>query len=562
MALTNAMAARKENAALREATRKHLARTEREFRGAKFVESWSRIPKIGAGLTQLPEAVARNTAINLQTQAASMSKMTEAQLSTSFQGFTPENMLRLVRLAMPNTCRNKVFTEFAMESAKDSIKYIKPVYSKTVHGDDLHDKHTSNTAGAYGDASQYKETYNDINEDDFQRALYENTEDRFTQELINIPGNGQGVFTIPKEAAPEGNPAVYSAKLIKGYMKIYDGDETHPIAEENKRTGNFFVNTAEYPNAKVKVEEAAGVITITVEGIENKENIKAFARFDLEDDFLGDNLGEIELVMSDYKFEPRPTTIGVTWSQLAEITLDASFGLSAQDMLVTYAGDAIRINLDLRSFKLAYGVARSNKDYVVEFDAAYGNGENIEGYFHTAQTFPSAVDTVTDIMVNDINRGGVSRMVAGFSAGSYLKLVKGTFSEKGRQSAKGIYQIGEFGGIPTFKAPSSIIPTNEIMCVWKDDENEGDVAIAFGTLVPFFNTGIIQRKNFYKEAGLATYGDWAVMNRRYLALIRIKGLKDTTAKVVGGMLKYSNKNAKATLEVSSPAADVKGNDGQ
>ena len=561
MALTNAMAARKENAALREATRKHLARTEREFRGAKFVESWSRIPKIGAGLTQLPEAVARNTAINLQTQAASMSKMTEAQLSTSFQGFTPENMLRLVRLAMPNTCRNKVFTEFAMESAKDSIKYIKPVYSKTVHDGDLHDKHTSNADGAYGDASKYVDKYNDINEDDFQRALYENTEDRFTQELINIPGSA-GVFTIPAKAAEGGNPAVYAAKLIKGYMKIYDGDETHPIAEENKRTGNFFVNTAEYPNAKVKVEEAAGAITITVEGIDDKTNIKAFARFDLEDDFLGDNLGEIELVMSDYKFEPRPTTIGVTWSQLAEITLDASFGLSAQDMLVTYAGDAIRINLDLRSFKLAYGVARSNKDYVVEFDAAYGNGENIEGYFHTAQTFPSAVDTVTDIMVNDINRGGVSRMVAGFSAGSYLKLVKGTFSEKGRQSAKGIYQIGEFGGIPTFKAPSSIIPTNEIMCVWKDDENEGDVAIAFGTLVPFFNTGIIQRKNFYKEAGLATYGDWAVMNRRYLALIRIKGLKDTTAKVVGGMLKYSNPKAKATLEVSSPAADVKGNSGE
>ena len=556
MALTNAMAARKENAALREATRKHLARTEREFRGAKFVESWSRIPKIGAGLTQLPEAVARNTAINLQTQAASMSKMTEAQLSTSFQGFTPENMLRLVRLAMPNTCRNKVFTEFAMESAKDSIKYIKPVYSKTVHDGDLHDKHTSNEAGAYGDASKYVDKYNDINEDDFQRALYENTEDRFTQELINIPGNGQGVFTIPAKAAEGGNPAVYAAKLIKGYMKIYDGDETHPIAEENKRTGNFFVNTAEYPEAEVKVEKQVdGSIKITVTGV-NSENVKVFARFDLEDDFLGDNLGEIELVMSDYKFEPRPTTIGVTWSQLAEITLDASFGLSAQDMLVTYAGDAIRINLDLRSFKLAYGVARSNKDYVVEFDAAYGNGENIEGYFHTAQTFPSAVDTVTDIMVNDINRGGVSRMVAGFSAGSYLKLVKGTFSEKGRQSAKGIYQIGEFGGIPTFKAPSSIIPTNEIMCVWKDDENEGDVAIAFGTLVPFFNTGIIQRKNFYKEAGLATYGDWAVMNRRYLALIRIKGLKDTTAKVVGGMLKYSNPKAKATLEVSSPAADV------
>lgn len=549
MSATSVIAGQKDAAALREATRKTLAKTEREFRGAKFVESWSRIPKIGAGLNKLPEAVARNTAINLQTQAASMAKMTEAQLSTSFQGFTPENMLRLVRLAMPNTCRNKVFTEFAMESAKDSIKYIKPVYSKTVDGGDLHDKHTSNTAGAYQDASKYKDVYNDINEDDFQRALYENTEDRFTQELVNIQGTG-GVFTIPATPAADANPFVKASKLIPGYMKVYVGDETHPVAEENKRTGNFFVNTEDYPNAKVTktVDDETGDITIKVEGVEG--DVKVFARFDMEDDFLGTNLGEIELVMSDYKFEPRPTTIGVTWSQLAEITLDASFGLSAQDMLVQYAGDAIRINLDLRSFKLAYGVARSNKDYIVEFDAAYGNGENIEGYFHTAQTFPSAVDTVTDVMVNDINRGGVSRMVAGFSAGSYLKLVKGTFSDKGRQAAKGIYQIGEFGGIPTFKAPSSIIPTNEIMCVWKDDENEGDVAIAFGTLVPFFNTGIIQRKNFYKEAGLATYGDWAVLNRRYLALIRIKGLKDTTEGRVGGMLKYSNPNATA----AKPAA--------
>ena len=99
MSMTKQVASQSEAAALREATRKTLAKTEREFRGAKFVESWSRIPKIGAGLNKLPEAVARNTAINLQTQAASMAKMTEAQLSTSFQGFTPENMLRLVRLA-------------------------------------------------------------------------------------------------------------------------------------------------------------------------------------------------------------------------------------------------------------------------------------------------------------------------------------------------------------------------------------------------------------------------------------------------------------------------------
>lgn len=100
------------------------------------------------------------------------------------------------------------------------------------------------------------------------------------------------------------------------------------------------------------------------------------------------------------------------------------------------------------------------------------------------------------------------------------------YSPKGKQNQTGSHQFGEIDGIPLFKVPSSIIPTNEILAVWKNDQVENDVSIAFGTLIPFFSTGIIQRKNFYKEAGLATYGDYAVLNRRYLALIRITGLKD------------------------------------
>ena len=55
-----------------------------------------------------------------------MRNLKESQLSTALNDFTPENMLRLVRLAMPNLIRNRVFTEFALETTKDSIKYIKP----------------------------------------------------------------------------------------------------------------------------------------------------------------------------------------------------------------------------------------------------------------------------------------------------------------------------------------------------------------------------------------------------------------------------------------------------
>lgn len=122
-----------------------------------------------------------------------MKNKTEEELASSFNGFTPENMLKLVRLSMPYTgsidfkndpeevikqyvfgedstqkaelteeaietiidrfptffdkkdveeseknvqkgpgvpIRNRIFSEFSMEVQKDSITYIKPKYSK------------------------------------------------------------------------------------------------------------------------------------------------------------------------------------------------------------------------------------------------------------------------------------------------------------------------------------------------------------------------------------------------------------------------------------------------
>ena len=549
MSLASKMDERKKAAALREATKKQLYKNEREYRAAKAIDSWSKIAKIGAGLKQMNLHEAQNVALNLTQQATYMSKLNEAQLSQSFSDFAPENMLRLVRLAMPGVCRNKVFTEFAMESAKDSIKYIKPVFSKThINGLDLNDKHT--LYGRDGDPWGYnkgEDVYNsqNVSEDEIRKAMYETTEDRATGELVNYPyGKVEGTkvtfgFEIPESAGANYASLEKAAKwkngkaLIRGYTTVYGADERDVIAVEEKRTHTFLYGkdyagkvTVEYKSDK----DNELIVTFT-SAADMPEAVSALARVDLEDDFEGDSLGEVELVLTDFDFKPRSTTIGVTWSQLAEITLDASFGVSTQELLVQYAAEAIRVNLDYRAFKLAYYAAKTNSDaHFVVFDAAYNNNGvgTKEGYIHNAQTFTTAIDTLSDNMLNEINRGGVSRMVTGPSAGSYLKLCVGQFSTKGVQPNIGIHQIGEFESIPTFKAPSAIIPSDEILCVWKNDQNEGDVAIAFGTLVPFVNTGVIQRKQFYKEAGIASYGDWACLNRRYLGIIKIINMKDVT----------------------------------
>lgn len=523
----------------------------RTFKLNERVKFWSNVPGIGNGFSKYDEATQRNLACFLDNQAAHMGRLTETQMSTSFSGFTPENMLRLVRLAMPNVVRSKIFTEFAMETARDSIKYIKPVYSKTQYGNDLSDR-VDDFKRIYEDADEF----NDINNAEARRAIYETTADRINQELATIKNVG-GKFTFVEYEAGEGADdeetklAALSKKwgkkgekYIDGYGVIYGKDEKEVVAVQDKRTKEWFVSS-DFAGTVVKsAKNEDGVYVVTVSPFTTKEGytgttdvaeLKAYARFDSESDFTGDYLGEVEIRMSDYEFRPRPTSIGVTWSQLSELTLDASFGVSAEEYLVTYAAAAIKQELDYRAIRIAYMAAKTNPAaYKVTFDAAYntnGAGENAngtkEGYRDNAQTFLSAISTVGDVMYNDIKRGGVSRLVCGPSAGTYIRL-NNQFSNKGAMPAEGAHQFGELDGIPTFKVPDEIIPTNEILTVWKNPSNEADISIAFGTFVPFFSTGVIQRKNFYKEAGLATYGDWAILNRRYLALITIDNLKDST----------------------------------
>jgi hypothetical protein len=60
--------------------------SERSYRLGRLTEKWSRVPEVGDGLKQLSEGVAGNVAVLLENQARLMSRLSEAQLSSSFQG--------------------------------------------------------------------------------------------------------------------------------------------------------------------------------------------------------------------------------------------------------------------------------------------------------------------------------------------------------------------------------------------------------------------------------------------------------------------------------------------
>ena len=561
---------------------------------------------MGSGLKAMPIDIARNTAINLDRQYSWMSNLKESQMSTALNNFTPENMLRLVRLSMPNLIRSKVFTEIALETTKDSIQYVRPFFSKTANGHDLNDRDASYGVDTAGEDDYDPWGYSkggDFNGDDFRKALYEDTRDRANQELANVPVKGDigGEVALYFKTLTDDDCAalgitknVDNAKFLSGkwgaqgqnyvdgYVMLYGyntGDDSERveqqlIAFQDKRSGQFFAapgfsvtltspvayrgkfhNNHEagvtvMPNTdglQATLDAGQGIMTVTIETTdsvatkapwykEGETKIRAFGRFSAESDFEGNYLGEVEIRLTDYQFKPSMTSIGVSWSQLTEITLSTSYSLSAEELLVSYASQEIRSALDYRSIRLGYAVAKSNAshnpNYYYVFDAAYST-EDVpaetrgakDGYKDNAQTIMSAFDAIGDIIYDEINRGGVSRLVAGPSACSYLKLYNG-YSATGRQSQRGAHQEGTVDAMPLFKVPSAIIPTDEVLTVWKDDQEQTEVSIVFGTLVPFFSTGIIPRKNFYKEAGIATWGDYNVLNRRFLALVKIANMKD------------------------------------
>src|SRR5574344_1475929 len=84
---------------------------------------------------------------------------------------------------MPNLVRNKIFTEFAMETARDSIKYLKPILTKTQHGKDLNNRATDQSAD---DPFGYKDEDFSNEAKKYHKSLYEITDDRYVQELINL----------------------------------------------------------------------------------------------------------------------------------------------------------------------------------------------------------------------------------------------------------------------------------------------------------------------------------------------------------------------------------------
>lgn len=432
-----------------------------------------------------------------------------------------------------------------METMRDSIKYIEPIYTNAQRDDFKWDL----------EQPEYTmdDRFDDVNHN--RDVMYESTESRYATELVNVPAEkvtveGNKIKVAFDGGALAGNyiPKDSSLSIFVGGKKmaiaimgpVLDGstgaewfggkeiqiDATHIIKVEGVTQEGVnavfpvFVKAdgGEYAEATLSIDEDK----LTIDGVAVR--VLAVGRFDSEKDLTGMHLGECELQMKTYYFNPRRISMGVTWTDMTELYLDLSFGVSAEDTLIDSVGQEIKKALDFQAVGYADRVQKVRSgNPLIKFDATAGDKFK-DSYWHTAQTFTQALGHVSDEMLNIFNRGGVTAIVGGPKACRYLELIEG-YSTKGAQSPIGGHQVGELNGVPVFKVPSSVIADNELLTTWKNEQAEGDVSIAIGTLVPFASTGKLPRKNFYFEQGIARYEDTQALQPRYLGRVLIENIR-------------------------------------
>lgn len=410
----------------------------------------------------------------------------------------------------------------SLESVNDSIKYIYPIYT--------------NASRDSFDWDLEQPEYNMDNrfDNDYDgRPMYESTESRYATELVNVSADnivfdaGKLTVTFKGEGALENfiskDATIYYLDPSMGRLALaVCANDGWIVSGGIKTSADQVIALTE-----TSFDEETGVFTGTIENDQISLTSKSFvaiARYDSEKDLTGKYLGEVELQMRTYHFRPRPIVLGLTWTQFTELTLDTSFGVSAEELLTDSAAQEVKKTLDYQAVKYAKDMQKMHAPENFEtFNAAAGDTSD-DSYWHTAQIVNQAIGHISDNMFDSFGRGGVSAIVGGSRFCRYLELNEG-WSSKGAQTMIGGHKVGELNGTPVFAVPSDIIPANEAITTWKNDAVEGDVSIVIGTFLAFFNTGAIQRKHLYKESALARYEDTQALQPKYLGRVQIQNIR-------------------------------------
>ena len=452
--------------------------SQRHQNADRLFEKWSKKSGIGENMEKIMEKdvdKARSLSIVLENQENHLSRLTETQISNTFST-TPENVLRVVRLGYPNSVRSELFLEWAMETARDSIYYLSPVYQATARGASAGSVTNESSAFRYGSEVE-----------------------------VDTVGSGDGSTVAFSGTLANAPLRPYTIRLLVDDIPVATDDGSGNLAGALLNSAG--TNTIAYDDGDYVVTFTAAPASGSLISLE----------YHYDSEVLGNytDIKSIELQLRDYQFRVKPWPLYISWSKMTELLINTTLNIDAEDALIRGAADEFKKSLDFHAIRLAYQSAKGHAPVTFNVQGAVGEPE-----IDRMTAFNKAIDQASDLMYNTLQRGGVTKLVGGPGAITQIKL-HSRFDGSNRQPRVGAYREGTLDGIDVYKVPSSIVPNDEIMAIYKNEQNPEDVSVAFGSLIPLYQTQTLEYKEFYKETGLAYFGDAKVLQPNYLQRIKL-----------------------------------------
>lgn len=482
--------------------------------GDRLVERWNRT-QAGAALVETykkDKNRARRAAIALQQQANYLKSMTESTIKSSFLT-TPENVLKIVRIGVANSNRGNIFTEWQLVTPDDAIYFVDRSYGAA---------RTGATQMGPGGGQRYGTTGDRIYDTIAPDHATESFESVNSAIAVLAATANNVTFTVSPVPLVRMHVSVSITTAGPGQYN------TARLVARDDGNGNLVSSIS---GVSGTVNYATGAVTLVLDTNVNAALVAAFNgqnavlsyAWDSEVEANFDEQGQVDIKVSKKRFSARPNSLGFNYSKLAELTLRTTGLGNIEDMLVRAIGDEHALRRDYKAIIQAMRLANGNDVEVFNADFDTANEDN--DYNH-AQRVLSTISDTSGKLFNEIGRGVINRIVAGSRAVTYFKKNRLWKPDTTQPRVGGTYLAGYLDDIAVYACRSNVsrgLPSdNEALMVYKNPDEDGDLALVFGTMTEFVAS--LDFPDLYRQGTVATVEDALTIEPRYIRKLQINNI--------------------------------------
>ena len=176
--------------------------------------------------------------------------------------------------------------------------------------------------------------------------------------------------------------------------------------------------------------------------------------------------------------------------------------------------------MDFRALREGYRNAKGNP--LIQYNADWKSAGADSLWAHV-QTATHVFDRAAAAIYSDLQRGGVTAIYGGADAVAYLKMHNKFVSDATSKKVGG-FKAGTLDGINVYQVPASIVPADELVTSWVNEDAPTDVGVSIGVFLPMATTDKLTFKNRQTEFSIYSFEDIQTLNSKYTRRIKMSNL--------------------------------------